>query len=530
MLGFRPRTFEANVAGIVDSVVMAHEDFAPTSVGISQAELSGASVNRSRPAFDQDSAEERSQFPQGIDPRSQTLQMYRNGTLVGVLNWFASHATSMTKHTTLTSTDNKGYAAYHWEREVAGQDYLAPGIPQLITAFAQSNAGDISPNLDLQPGTGPTPDEWSNTRILGGQQLDAARGQIGAMRPLGNIIDVRHMWVDMSAVEVSAEFTGDGQPHRTTTAALGAAFAAGSQEDGGGGDDLPFNEGERGGNPVIAQIADVVIPQWLRDAQGAKEVLLPVGLVPGAIQRVFPFHLVRIGEHYIFGLPFEVTVIAGLRLRRTISGVLGIREDQVTVQGYTNGYGHYLTTPEEYATQNYEGGATPFGPWQLPAIMQIASQLAQSMHSGTALDPGTPERDLTGLIPASPIANPGIDTPMPPFQFGDVITAPEAHYEPGQRVIARFAGTNPNTDLRRGGTYLTVERAEQGGWVRVADDADWSTMITFENLVAFTHALITWDIPHDVVPGEYRITYSATGQGLGATFPVSGATNGFRVG
>lgn len=529
-LGFRPRTFAANVAGIVDSIAMAHTDLAPTEVGISQSDLYNASVNRSHTGFERAPAAERAQFPGQIDPRSQTLQMYRGGTLVGVLNWFACHATSLTKHVTLNSADNKGWAAFHWEHDVAGQDYLAPGIPQLITAFAQSNAGDLSPNLDLHPGTGPTNDEWLNTRIIGERELDAARSQIGDMRPLGTVVDVRHKWVDMSAVDVLPAFTGDGAPHRTAVAALGAAFAAGSQEDGGGGDGLPFNEGERGGNPMVAQLDQLVIPQWLRDAHGAKDILLPVGLVPGLIQRVYPFHLVRIGEHYIFGLGFEVTIISGLRLRRTIAQVLGIREDQVTVQGYTNAYGHYLTSPEEYSAQNYEAGATAFGPWQLPAIMQIASELATSMRDGTPLDPGTSERDLTGLIPPSPLGNPAVDIPMPPHQFGDVIVQPQPHYAPGQRVLTRFVGANPNTDLRRGGTYLTVDRAEQGAWVRVGDDSSWSTTIAFENLAAWTNVLITWDIPADITPGEYRITYEATGQGVGSTFPVRGETRSFQVG
>ena len=531
MFGFRPATFEANVAGIVDAIAMAHEDMAPTEIGMSHAELTNAGVNRSKQAFDANPAEDKAAFPTGIDPRSQTLQMYRGGELVGVLNWFGEHATSMSTDATLVSTDNKGFAAWHWEREIAGQDYLSGAPLPLITAFAQSNAGDISPNLNLSPGSGPTDNEYENTRIIGTREYDAAAGQIGAMAPLGAGIDVRHVWVDITAVDVQPEFTGDGRTHRTAIAALGAAFAAGSQEDGGGGDDLPFNEGERGGNPAVAQIGDVVIPQWLRDAHGAKDILLPAGLVPNAIQRVFPFHLVRLGSQYIFGVPFEITVVSGLRLRRTVGEALGVSPEQVLIQGYTNGYGHYVTTPEEYATQNYEGGATAFGPWQLPAIAQIGAGLAKSMREGTPNDPGTWERDLTGVIPASPFGNPSVDVPAPGHAFGDVIDQPQEAYRSGQRVLARFAGANPNTDLRRGSTYLAVEREAPGagGWTRVHDDGDWSTMITFENLGPFTNALISWDIPQGTPPGRYRITYSATGRGLGSTFPIDGATREFQV-
>ncbi|MGX9349482.1 neutral/alkaline non-lysosomal ceramidase N-terminal domain-containing protein, partial [Microbacterium sp. KNMS] len=91
----------------------------------------------------------------------------------------------------------------------------------------------------------------------------------------------------------------------------------------------------------------------------------------------------------------------------------------------------YLTTPEEYATQNYEGGATAFGPWQLPAIAQIGAGLAASMREGTPHAPGTWERDLTGVIPASPFGNPSVDVPAPGHAFGDVIDEPQEFYRPG---------------------------------------------------------------------------------------------------
>ena len=531
MLGFRPVTFDANCAGIVDAVRMANRDLAPSTVGVTTGTLHDAGVNRSRGSFDRDSPDERAHFPAGIDPRSQSLQITRDGRLVGVLNWFAAHATSMTSHNRIASSDNKGYAAWHWEREVAGQDYLAGRTPELVTAFAQTNPGDVSPNLDLAPGRGPTPDEWLNTRITGERQFAAARDQVDrGVRPLGGGIDVRHRWVDMSAVEIRPEFTGDGRAHRTAVAALGAAFASGSQEDGGGGDELPFAEGDRGGNPAVRAVTDVVVPAWLREAHGAKDVLLPVGLVPNAIQRVYPFHLVRLGGHYLFCLGFEPTVVAGLRLRRTLSAELGVAEDRITVQGYSNAYGHYVTTPEEYSAQNYEGGATAFGPWTLPAIQQVAADLARSMRAGTPLDPGGPERDLTGLIPVSPLGNPVVDTPAPFRRFGDVLDPPLAEYRVGQRVTVRFCGTHPNSDLRRGDTYLAVERRDDGRWVRVHDDGDWSTMIVFEGLLTVTNALITWDIPPGTPAGAYRVVYTASGRGIdGRLFPVRGESTAFDV-
>ena len=40
---------------------------------------------------------------------------------------------------------------------------------EAVAAFAQTNAGDMSPNLNRRPGSGPTEDEFENTRIIGGE-------------------------------------------------------------------------------------------------------------------------------------------------------------------------------------------------------------------------------------------------------------------------------------------------------------------------------------------------------------------------
>lgn len=63
---------------------------------------------------------------------------------------------------------------------------------------------------------------------------------------------------------------------------------------------------------------------------------------------------------------------------------------------------------------------------------------------------------------------------------------------PGWRVLVavRFSGIHPNSDLRRGDTYLAVERNDSGRWVRVHDDGDWSMMIVFEGLLRVTNALV----------------------------------------
>ena len=63
--------------------------------------------------------------------------------------------------------------------------------------------------------------------------------------------------------------------------------------------------------------------------------------------------------------------------------------DHVLVAGYANAYIHYVTTPEEYAEQRYEGGSTLFGRWEAPALTQIAVELATAMRPSSLLKSGS---------------------------------------------------------------------------------------------------------------------------------------------
>ncbi|MEO8888812.1 MAG: neutral/alkaline non-lysosomal ceramidase N-terminal domain-containing protein, partial [Jatrophihabitantaceae bacterium] len=168
--GFHEPTFRAIVDGVVEAVERAHADLAPSELSIAHGELHDASRNRSRSSFDRNPFTDKAFFPDAIDPQTTLLRITRGGTAVGAINWFPTHGTSMSNHNCLISGDNKGYAGYHWERIVHGVDYRAPTAADFIGAFAQTNAGDMSPNLDDGPGRGPT-DEFENTRLIGRRQF-----------------------------------------------------------------------------------------------------------------------------------------------------------------------------------------------------------------------------------------------------------------------------------------------------------------------------------------------------------------------
>ncbi|ORA77861.1 alkaline ceramidase [Mycolicibacter kumamotonensis] len=530
--GFRPQTFAAIVDGICEAVDRAHADLAPAGLSLAVGRLHDASSNRSPSAFARNPAADRAHFPDAIDPQSTLLRIERSGRLVGAVNWFATHGTSMTNRNTLISGDNKGYAAYQVERLDRGVDYLASEPPEFIAAFAQTNAGDMSPNLNHRPGSGPTQDEFENTRIIGARQAAAATDlTTGHGTEVTGGLDARATYVDLSDFEVRPEFTGDGRSHRTGPALAGAAALAGTDEGPG-----PLHPLVRQGRnrPIDALVAGTVyrLAPRLRDAHAPKGAVGPGRRLNKALTLMAtggPIQLLRIGQLYLIGIPAEVTIVAGLRLRRTVAAIVGAELRDVLVAGYSNGYLHYVTTPEEYEEQRYEGGSTMFGRWELAALQQVVAELATAMHQQRPAPHGKPPAEPPRHRRSRRRVHP--DEPDPGHRFGDVLLPPQSRYQPGATVTAVFAGAYPNNDLHRGGTYLRVERETGQGWSTVADDGDWSTTFRWHRTGRRGSTItVTWTVPDDTAAGRYRLRYHGDARGRdGRITAFSGRTEPFDI-
>ncbi|MGW0698482.1 neutral/alkaline ceramidase [Streptomyces sp. NPDC002867] len=533
-LGFQKDTYQAIVDGIVESVAEAHEDLRPGSITLGRGELTNASVNRSKVAFDRNPAADRAAFPGAIDPAMTVLRFRQGGGDIGAISWFATHNTSLTNRNTLLSPDNKGYASYEWEHDEKGVRYLeeAKGF---VAAFPNTNAGDMSPNLHLKPGSGPTEDEFENTRIIGDRQFTRARQIYDAARtPLTGSVDARMRYVDMEEVTVSGRYTPDGREHRTCPAMVGASTLAGSVEDGPA---IPgFTEGMNSPVATLLEPFRIDPPEWLVGCQYPKADLVPTGLISAAVPatpKVLPVQIVKIGQLYLVAGPAEYTIVSGLRIRRSVAAELGVPVENVLMQGYANAYSQYVTTPEEYDLQQYEGGSTLYGRHTLPAYQQEFSRLAASLRDGTDTGRGPTPPDLsdrqitlqTGVV---------MDNPPSGRAFGDVLGEPAASYAPGATVTAEFVTGHPKNNLRRGGTFLEVQRLVDGQWDRVRDDGDWDTTyrwVRINGVTGTSKAVITWKPPAGTAAGTYRIVHHGDWKSLfGKVTAFTGATRPFRVG
>ncbi|MDY6811559.1 MAG: neutral/alkaline non-lysosomal ceramidase N-terminal domain-containing protein, partial [Actinomycetota bacterium] len=321
----------------------------------------------------------------------------------------------------------------------------------------------------------------------------------------------------------------------TTPAMMGAAAAATSTEDNWRSQLGFLHEGTT--NPLATALGgdrQPPIAPWMRDMQAPKLIAFPLGLLPPApwIPHVVPLQILRIGDLVLVAIPAEVTIVAGLRLRSVVADALRVDIDNVLIQGYSNAYTQYVTTPEEYDSQQYEGGETQYGRWTLSAYMQEFHALAAAMASGTAPGRGPAPLDKSGFQPdlVAPIPP---DRPVTGHSFGDVVTAPRSRYRPGQVAAVEFVGAHPNNNLRTGDTYLEVQRKTATGWRTVADDNDWETELHWRRPPGDSDASVIrveWTIPA-ATSGRFRIRYRGDSRGAdGRTRPIDAVSSGFVVG
>lgn len=341
-------------------------------------------------------------------------------------------------------------------------------------------------------------------------------------------------YVDMSAVRVSGDFTPDGRPAATTPAMFGASAAATSTEDNTRSQLAFLQEGAK--NPLVHRFgatSEPSIAPWIRDMQSPKLILVPLGLLPPSpwVPHVVPLQIMRIGQLVLVAVPAEMTIVAGLRLRKVVADAMRVAVDDVLIQGYSNAYTQYVTTPEEYDAQQYEGGETMYGRYTLPAYLQEFDALGSALRSGRDLGRGPAPLDKSGFQPdlLPPVPS---DRPVAGHRFGDVLTPPRAAYRTGRTVTVRFVGAHPNNDFHTGGTYLDVQRADGPEWVTVADDNDWSTTLRWARPGGSTDTsviTVEWTIPDDAA-GRYRIRYHGDWRAAsGKLTPFTGTTRTFVV-
>ncbi|XP_073054665.1 neutral ceramidase 2-like isoform X1 [Primulina eburnea] len=629
-LGFVRQSFDAIVDGIEQTIIQAHNNLRPGSLFVNKGELLDASINRSPSAYINNPAAERSKYVYDVD-KDMTLLKFVDDEwgMVGSFNWFATHGTSMSRTNGLISGDNKGAAArftedwfdqnskgsvhsdnaeanevsrrvsnmipavedsYHDLQELPASHVgsgrsttkfmsnarrvrgaLSQGDrPRFVSAFCQTNCGDVSPNVlgafcidtglpcdfnhstcggknELCYGRGPGyPDEFESTRIIGERQFRKAVELLNLdSEQLNGMIDYRHTYVNFSNLEVAIPKQGGGTTMvKTCPAALGFGFAAGTTDGPGA---FNFKQGDNQGNPFWRLVRNLLkTPSKEQvDCHAPKPVLLDTGEMKEPYDwapSILPIQILRIGQLIILSVPGEFTTMAGRRLRDAMKSVLltgGSKEFgdnvHVVIAGLTNTYSQYVATFEEYEIQRYEGASTLYGPHTLSGYIQEFGKLAEALVQGTSVEPGPPPPDMLqkqiSLLP--PVV---LDTTPIGVKFGDVSSdiPQNSTFKKGDKVTAVFWSACPRNDLMTEGTFALIEILKGNKtWESAYDDDDFCLRFIWSRpakLSPQSHATLEWRIPETAPSGVYRITHYGAAKGvLGSIEHFTGSSRAFAV-
>ena len=509
--GFMRQNYDAIVDGIAEAIVQAHSRLAPGSVSAVSHDLIDATmVNRSKIAFMLNPEALAIPAAPEINRAMTLIKVSSGGKPVGAIAFHAVHNTSMPATNRLVSSDHKGYAAYLMEQAFGS---VAPfqKYGDFVAAFPNGAEGDMSPNLDTHLDTvftGPSPDPFESSKIIGTREFNAAFGLFNAAQnDLGSEIDYRHKFVYMPGTPVpTSKFTNGAQLKTLCAGAYGISFMAGA-EDGRTGMlsegitlatqfDKTLLDIARGLVVAIANATMPAVAPMLAPLTGAttaataefmaassdqcqypKPILLPTGWMHWTAD-ILPFQIFRIGTLAIAAVPGEMTMQAGRRLEDAIkSAMLPLGVTQVLLTGLSNEYSGYITTPEEYPSQQYEGASTIFGRLTFDSYKEAFSDLGVAMVAGKAAVTAAAPGDLSvGQIEWSP----KIDRDEVPAgeSFGQVLLQPPQTVTRGNPVRVIFRSGNPRNDLRRNDTYLRIERDLGGGnWGLVSWDGTPDTRL-----------------------------------------------------
>lgn len=583
--GFDKQSYRAIVDGAVLSIQRAHESLQPGYLSVGTTRVKGANINRSLYAYLANPERERKEYnatEEDDGSVDKTLTMLRftrasDGLNTGVLTWFPTHGTSMLGNNTLISGDNKGVAAYLFEKSVADEGDAADDF---VAGFSQSNVGDTSPNVLgawCEDGSGEMCSFENSTCSDGKSQYCHARGpmfrakdngasscfEIGRRqfepakalyaRLASNAIPVTgasvksvHTFQDMSNFSFPLS---NGTYVHTCPAALGYSFAAGTS-DGPGAFDFTQNDPKApNASPVWGVVSGLLKEptEAQKRCHYPKPILLDVGEIDTPYlwtPNVVDVQLLRVGQFFIIVSPGEATTMSGRRWRSAVhdsakslalSGSTSA-EPIVVIGGPANSYTHYITTPEEYGIQRYEGASTLYGPHTLDAYVNLTLSYLPFLDSRSSArphpGPSPPDNTNKSLSFITGVVYDG----TPYFKsFGEVKADAQPTYHRGESASATFVGANPRNNLRLEATYAAVEKLDQATkrWIPVRDDADWSLIFNWKKtseILGTSEVEIVWEIEQAVEMGQYRLKYFGDSKSVAGTItPFEGVSAAFVV-
>ncbi|XP_066146802.1 neutral ceramidase isoform X2 [Euwallacea fornicatus] len=565
-LGFCKETLDAFANGIFRAIQRAHSNMVEARLFINAAEIINANINRSPAAYEKNPQEERDKYEYNTDKTLRQLKITRTSDdqVIGAINWYAVHAVSMNNTNCLVTSDNVGYASILLEAEY--NEGSLPGEGDFVGAFASSNLGDVSPNLNgpICVNTG-EPCDYTTSTCNGENKYCIASGPGKNMYESEEIIATRliekskqlllnesslelsgpikfiHQWINMPNQSIEVQnANGTIETVHGCLPAMGYAFAAGTTDGPG---EFDFKQGQTSDNPFWNVVRDFIFPPLPEDIEChfPKPILMNTGrlTVPYSWQpKIVSTQILLLGNFAIIGVPGEFTTMSGRRLRNTVKTALtssgADANTEVVLAGLSNTYTSYIATLEEYQLQRYEGAATIFGPHTLQIYQAIYKKLAEALIKGEKVDAGPTPPDLSKLNLLSLNTPVIFDTAGWFWNFGDVTVQPPKTAKIGDVVSVKFIAGHPRNDVMAEKTFLTVEKLDSdGSWRVIATDASFETKFIWKRtglIKGGSEVEIQWIIRDKVEPGTYRIQHFGNYKYiLGGIYSYNGTSQSFTV-
>lgn len=491
--GFDPGYSAFLVAQLEAAVREAVESRRPATAAIGTTDVWGMTRNRSLGAFVRnDNLEDRRTEDQrkyaAIDPRLHLLRVDDADGPMAAFSWFSIHGTGISHHDAAYNADVWAYL----NGELAGQVETSTGR-RPISAAAVASHGDMTPAV--RPGMLVYPEAERVGRGIGAAaaELHAALGSVldgdftvrSALRQLDTTEDPTVDGIHLESPRIGWAKTAGAGENTTPVLHLIPPFKAGSARR---------PRGPHGEKRIAAT-------EW-----GHRYL---VGR-PEEFPTVLPIHLVQLGDTAVIGVPFETTVEAG---RRIGAAALEPSSDlrNAFVSSLVDDHCDYLTTPEEYSAQYYEGASVLFGPRQQAWVAGQVRKLVHDVAAGIGSTPRARTFDFgVHRYLAEPTGSGATRLPGT-VRFVEATAAEDAYWEQTWTDVA------PG-DLRWHQPLVRVEAEDGPGWVpaeydgRPVDDNGWHLGVFYLGRRHGQHTYAArWYAPPLGRPGRHRFVLLANG-------------------
>ncbi len=410
-----------------------------------------------------------------IDPLVNVLRVDKlaggRSVPIGMWSTFADHGTVVKPTFTYYNADHHASAARIAEGRIRRIGHVPRG-QTVVNSYGNSDEGDITAGIEH---TGP-----AGANEVG---RDEALSMLRAWRQAGAHLD--------PSPSVALRWTRACFCGRDTAAGavddhavVGLPFLTGSEENRGPLFDetgVPF-EGHRlpaGSGP-----------------QGDKiQTVQDTGTFPTAV----PLAAVRVGDRVIVTVPGEMSEGMGRRLRTAVlAAVRGSGIGGVVVSGLAGDFIQYVTTPEEYGAQHYEGGSSLFGVYEGVFLQERLADLAGRLAAGQSAPPADPFDPRNGVVDNGPPYDPGAAS-------GTVIRQPRATRRL-RHAIFRWSGAPQGLDRPLDRAFVTVQRRVGSRWRALDNDLGLRILWAVD---ADGNYRAKWEPALDAPFGRYRFLVTA---------------------